>query len=86
MKALGGKFGLAYIGADVGVNAFDATLYTNGARKVAGAAGSYTEIDASYKAKVTEDITVFAAYVYQEDDRYVESTQNFVRFWARYNF
>ncbi|MDQ7046247.1 MAG: hypothetical protein Q9M39_00930 [Sulfurovum sp.] len=50
------------------------------------------EFDLMYKTKVTEDITVFAAYVLTDRDQenrpggFEEDSNNFVRFWARYNF
>jgi hypothetical protein len=98
MKALGGKFGLAYIYSDLKDGALPSTFTVGGAR---GGSGSYTEVDFTYKTKVTEDMTLFAGYVYQQDKRDVlvnpitftpiafskkSENQNFVRFWARYNF
>jgi len=84
MKALGGKFGLAYINADLGTASRGAVMYSPAFRDAA--AGTYQEVDFSYKTKVGENTTLFAAYVYQSDDRYVDEDQNFIRFWARYNF
>ncbi len=96
VKGLGGKFGLSYINADLGPNALGAVMYSAANLKSSktdalgntqpDTAGTYEEIDFSYKATVGENTTVFAAYVYQSDDRYENSDQNFVRFWARYNF
>ncbi len=92
MKALGGKFGLSYIYADMGDDAYAAVFGVGGAR---GGAGEYQEIDVTYKTKVGENTTLFAGYVYQNDQRdgiagttilEKDETQNFVRFWARYNF
>jgi len=98
MKALGGKFGLAYMYSDLDNTANASTFTVGGPR---GGSGSYSEVDVSYKTKVGEDLTLFAAYVYQQDKRDVlvdpvtltpvafskkSETQNFVRFWARYNF
>lgn len=80
VKGLGGKFGLAYINADMGA-ASRGSVFMGGAGE-----GTYQEIDVTYKAKVTENTTFFAAYVAQSDDRLVDEDQNFVRFWARYNF
>jgi len=80
MKALGGKFGLAYINADMGATALGSTFMGG------TGAGTYQEIDVTYKTKVTENTTVFAAYVNQNDDRLTDDTQNFIRVWARYNF
>ncbi len=92
MKALGGKFGLYYINADLGQDALGAVMYSNvfSGRKLDAngdtIGGTYQEVDFSYKTKVGENTTLFAAYVYQDDDRYDNAKQNFVRFWARYNF
>ena len=98
MKALGGKFGLAYMYSDLDDTALASTFTVGGPR---GGSGSYSEVDVSYKTKVGEDLTLFAAYVYQQDKRDIlvdpatltpipfskkSETQNFVRFWARYNF
>ena len=85
MKALAGKFGLSYINADLGAAAMPAVMYP----ATGTGAGTYEEIDFTYKTTVGENTTVFAAYVYQNDDRVldgVEEQQDFVRFWARYNF
>ncbi len=86
VKALGGTFGLSYINADLGAAALPAVMYpTTGT----GVAGTYEEIDFTYKTTVGENTTLFAAYVYQNDDRVAATTteqQDFVRFWARYNF
>jgi len=84
MKALGGGFGLHYIYSDLG-DAARSSVFNNGNGLFPAGSGDYTEVDFTYKAKVFENTTVFAAYVYQDDDRLVDS-QNFVRFWARYNF
>ena len=96
MKALGGKFGLNYSYSDLDDTANASTFTPGGAR---GGAGSYSEVDFTYKTKVAEDVTLFAGYVYQQDKRDAllaadlsllvpkkSETQNFVRFWARYNF
>ena len=84
MKALGGKFGLAYINSDLGAAAPAAVMYPGSG----SGAGTYQEIDFSYKAKVGENTTVFAAYVAQSDDRVIigDEDQNFIRLWAKYNF
>ena len=98
MKALGGRFGLDYSYSDLDNAALPSVFTVGGAR---GGSGSYSEVDFTYKTKVMEDVTLFAAYVYQQDKRDVlvnpvtltpvpfskkSETQNFVRFWARYNF
>lgn len=69
-KALGGTVGLAYD-------------YTDGA--ILGTDATYKELDLTYKTKVGENTTVFAAYVYQDDETSAD-TNNMLRFWARYNF
>jgi len=80
-KALGGSWTLAY---GAGENDDDASK------------GDYTQVDLMYKTKLTESITMFAAYVYTDDDLYGSvlnpatgarpSENNFVRVWGRYNF
>ncbi len=67
-KVLGGKFGVAYGASD------DKSAANN----------DYTELDVTYKTKVGENVTLFAAYINQDYD--VEGSNDFVRFWARYNF
>jgi len=87
MKALGGGFGLHYIYSDLG-SAARGSVFNNGNVEAGGSAtgtGEYSELDLTYKTKVSENTTVFAGYVWQDDDRLVDS-QNFLRFWARYNF
>ena len=80
MKALGGKFGLAYGYSDMGDTALPSVT---GLRL---GEGEYSELDLTYKTKVLNDsTTLFAGYVYQDDDR-MDDTQNMLRFWARYNF
>lgn len=69
MKALGGKLGIAY----------DITSDN------ANANSDYTELDLTYKTKITDNTTLFAAYVFNEDDAWADSN-NFVRVWARYSF
>jgi len=81
MKALGGGFGLHYIYADLGAAALP-SVFGQGV----GGEGEYSEIDLTYKTKVGENTTLFAGYVWQSDDRQVDEDQNFLRFWARYNF
>jgi len=80
-KALGGKFTAVYINSDLG----DTALPSVFGQDVSGA-GTYQEFELIYKTKVGENTTLFAAYINQNDDRQVDDTQNFVRFWARYNF
>ena len=90
MKALGGKFGLSYINSDLGRAALPAVMYGNrgyGTDPLYNGAGTYEEIDFTYKTTIGENTTLFAAYVYQNDDRdLVDDQQDFLRFWARYNF
>jgi hypothetical protein len=86
MDALGGTFGIAFDYSEL--NDAPAAFNNND--------GDYTEFDLTYKTKVFNDsTTLFAGYVYQEldVDTYVDGIeidpsfdQNFLRFWARYNF
>jgi len=70
VKALGGKFGLAY----------DYTTDNSIAEN------DYTELDLTYKTKVLNDsTTLFAGYIYRDADAWADA-QNVLRFWARYNF
>ena len=96
IKALGGKFGIAYAYSDMGATALSAVT-----GKVGGE-GEYSELDITYKTKVWNDsTTLFAGYVYQDDDRMgdlvlvdeetgaestFDGTQNMIRLWGRYNF
>ena len=51
------------------------------------AKGDYSQLDLMYVTKITENTKFFAAYVYTDDDGVAgPSENNFVRFWARYNF
>jgi hypothetical protein len=70
VKALGGKFGLAYgYTTDNSSNNDD-----------------YQELDLTYKTKVLNDTTtLFAGYVYRDSDSWNDS-HNILRFWVRYNF
>ncbi len=72
-KALGGKFGAYYNHSELGDDNFASNV------------DSYDEFALTYKAKVTENTTVFAAYVNQELDG-KDDNNNFARVWARYNF
>jgi len=72
VKALGGKFGLAYDYSDTN----DASVFGD----------DYQELDLTYKTKVFNDTTtLFAGYIYQDADSWADA-QNTLRFWARYNF
>jgi len=75
MKALGGKFGIAYAYSDLGATAqgpvagYSRHLDANDI-SYTGGAGEYSELDLTYKTKVLNDsVTLFAAYVYQNDSR-----------------
>ncbi|PHS34138.1 MAG: hypothetical protein COA92_03675 [Sulfurovum sp.] len=70
VDALGGNFGVAY-GATTD-NAVGGT--------------DYTEIDVAYTAQVTDNVSVLAAYIYQDVDVAGVDANNALRFWARYNF
>jgi hypothetical protein len=96
IKGLGGKFGIAYAYSDLGATALGAVTGK------AGGEGEYSELDITYKVKVWNDsTTLFAGYVYQDDDRMdgftisddegnvvstFDGSQNMLRFWGRYNF
>jgi hypothetical protein len=70
MKALGGKFGLAY----------DYTTDNSALEN------DYTELGLTYKTKAFNDTTtLFAGYIFRDADAWADS-QNILRFWARYNF
>jgi len=70
VKALGGKFGLAY----------DYTSDNSSAKN------DYQELDLTYKTKVFNDsTTLFAGYIYQDADNWTDGYST-LRFWARYNF
>jgi len=82
LKALGGKFGLAY----------DYTTDNSAADN------DYQELDLTYKTKVFNDsTTLFAGYIMRNWDKNVDKhghvaatggddTDNVLRFWAKYNF
>lgn len=70
VKALGGKFALAY----------DYTTDNSDANN------DYQELDLVYKTKVFADsTTLFAGYIYQDADN-KEDPNNVIRVWGRYNF
>jgi len=72
VKALGGKFGLAYDYSDTN----DASVFGD----------DYQELDLTYKTKAFNDTTtLFAGYIFRDADAWADS-QNILRFWARYNF
>ena len=72
VKALGGKFGLAYDYSDTN----DASIFGD----------DYQELDLTYKTKAFNDTTtLFAGYIYRDADKWADN-QNILRFWARYNF
>lgn len=80
-KVLGGNVGVAY-----GV-AMDNESPEVGETGSAFGSSPY-EFDLTYKTKVSENTTLFAAYVLTNRDRQTvdEDSNNFIRFWARYNF
>ena len=79
-KALGGKFTGVYINSDLGDTA-NASVFGN-----QGGAGTYQEIELIYKTKITDNTTLFTAYINQNDDRQADDSQNFFRVWGKYNF
>ncbi len=80
-KLLGGKIGVAY------GQGMDNNSPEKGETGSAFGPNPY-EFDLTYKTKLTENTTFFAAYVLTNRDRQTvdEDSNNFVRFWARYNF
>jgi len=80
-KVLGGTIGAAY-----GM-AVDNNSPEKGKTGSAFGTNPY-EFDLTYKTKITKDLTLFAAYVLtdRDDTADTEDSNNFVRFWARYNF
>ena len=75
-----GKFGIAYNYSDLGANAYTATAFaprrannavdTTPGTVIHGGAGTYSELDLTYKVKVFNDsTTLFAGYIYQADER-----------------
>jgi len=90
-KLLGGKLGAYYVYSDLGKASNGLATLMSGAYTPAqiasgNNAGTYQEFSVNYKTKLTDNITLFTAYVNQNDDRLVDDTQNFARVWARYNF
>lgn len=85
MKALNGKVTAYYINSDLGNEAQASTFNNDNGDPFKDGEGTYSETALMYKSKVTQNTTIFAGYVYQNDDRLAD-TQNFVRFWTRYNF
>lgn len=87
MAALGGTISAAYDYSDIGaMNAFGAAVGTLPASTVAG---DFQEFDLVYTTKVTDNIDVLAAYVYQDmsaDVAIQDFDNNIIRLWAKYNF
>ncbi|MDQ7085171.1 MAG: hypothetical protein Q9M36_09690 [Sulfurovum sp.] len=69
-------------------------FYGAGTNDIDQTKGNYTEFDLMYVTKISENVKFFAAYAYTDDDMYTTDTatgtrpsaNNFIRFWARYNF
>jgi len=79
-KALGGKFTGVYINCDLG-DTSHASVFGH-----KDGAGTYQEIELIYKTKIAQNITLFTAYINQNDDRQDDDSQNFFRIWGKYNF
>jgi hypothetical protein len=78
MKALGGKFDIAYNYSILG------SANTNGGSNYFG--DNYQELDLTYKTKVLNDTTtLFAGYIYRDAANW-QNGYSTIRFWARYNF
>ncbi len=84
MPAAGGKFIAAYSTSDLGATALGPLFPGVGAGE--GGAGTYNELDLIYKGKFAKNMPYFVAFVNQNDDRQVNDSQNFFRFWVKYNF
>ena len=69
VKALGGKIGAAYC------------MTTDNS----AASNDSTELDVTYKTKVSDSTTLFAGYVMTDEDN-LNDARNLVRVWGRYNF
>jgi hypothetical protein len=76
-----GKFGVNVLGGD-----FDVAFGYAIENRTLGLNNSPFELDVSYKTKVTDSTTLFAAYVMSDADITGVDAQNMVRVWARYNF
>ncbi len=76
----GGKFIAAYSTSDLGATALGPVFGTGGGE------GTYNELDFIYKGKFAKNIPYFVAFVNQNDDRLENDSQNFFRFWVKYNF
>ncbi len=80
MPAAGGKFIAAYSTSDLGAKASSSTFGSQ------PGAGTYNELDLIYKGSFAKNIPYFVAFVNQNDDRQANDSQNFFRFWVKYNF
>jgi hypothetical protein len=90
VKALGGKFGLAYGYSDLGARS-GYGLIDGGYADNSYLSGDYSELDLTYKTKVFNDTTtLFAGYIYQDrsydDTLKSDWSDNTIRVWGRYNF
>jgi len=79
--AAGGKFIFAYANSDLGTTALGTTFGQG-----VGGEGTYQELDFIYKGSFSKQMPYFVAFVNQNDDRQVDDSQNFFRFWVKYNF
>jgi len=81
MAAAGGKFIVAYSTSDLGETALG-SVFGQGV----GGEGTYNELDLIYKGSFAKNMPYFVAFVNQNDDRQSDDSQNFFRFWVKYNF
>jgi len=79
--AAGGKFIFAYANSDLGSTALGTTFGQG-----VGGSGTYQELDFLYKGSFSKQMPYFIAFVNQNDDRQSDDSQNFFRFWVKYNF
>ncbi|MCP4414783.1 MAG: hypothetical protein GY808_19670 [Gammaproteobacteria bacterium] len=77
----GGKFIVAYSSSDLGATALESVFGSTIGE------GTYNELDLIYKGKFAKNLPYFVAFVNQNDDRLgSDDSQNFFRFWVKYNF
>ncbi len=81
MKGLGGTFVAAYANSDLGPSALGSVFGLG-----VGGEGTYEEYELIYQRPVGKHIKTFTAFIIQKDDRQAFGSQNFFRFWIRYDF
>lgn len=81
LKGFGGTWIAAYLYSDMGDTALPSVFGLG-----VGGEGTYQEIELIYKRPIGKHISTFTTFIMQNDDRQAYKTQNFFRFWIRYNF